>query len=240
MKRKLLQALLQLWCNCNCSVSSSALFFVLEKNNSWEALREHTWGFSSMNATVLPVNCTMKPLYNALKIYQGTSWKLECQLLKKKQNWAVHQFRQVLVLSCVHQLSTFEDWLMLLQLINTSPFWVLTEASKSCITSPLLIPKCRWPGIPGTILLSVFENTLGKDFVFQTILQTNKSSDILQVKGHIQSYEPYLKGIFTCFSFSSNAFSSSDARTIPLSVWFSCKSVGNALNGKGLKTPKYV
>lgn len=59
------------------------------------------------------------------------------------------------------------------------------------------------------------------------------------VKGHIQSYmqpEPYLKGIFTCFSLSSNAFSSSDARTIPLSVWFSCKGVGNALNGRRLKT----
>lgn len=49
--------------------------------------------------------------------------------------------------------------------------------------------------------------------------------------------EPYLKGIFTCFSLSSNAFSSSDARTIPLSVWFSCKGVGNVLNGKRLKTP---
>lgn len=50
--------------------------------------------------------------------------------------------------------------------------------------------------------------------------------------------KPYLKGIFTCFSLSSNAFSSSDARTIPLSVWFSCKGVGNALNGKILKPPK--
>lgn len=59
------------------------------------------------------------------------------------------------------------------------------------------------------------------------------------VKGHTQSYvqpKPYLKGIFTCFSFSSSAFSSSDARTIPLSVWFSCKGVGNALNAKRLKT----
>lgn len=186
-----------------------------------------------------PVQCSENIPGYILKTWVSAIKKKKKKKPAKKPR-AVHQFRQVLVLSCVHQLSTFKDWLMLLQLINTSPFWVLTEASKSCITSPLLIPKCRWPGIPCTILLSVFENTLRKDFVFQTILQTNKSSDILQVKGHIQSYEPYLKGIFTCFSFSSNAFSSSDARTIPLSVWFSCKSVGNALNGKGLKTPKYV
>lgn len=168
--------------------------------------------------------CTM--LWKYIQVHPEN---LRAGFRRKKER--ITKIRALCHPSCVHWLSSFKGWLMLLQMVNTSPFYVV-------------LPSLSWYQMQMTrrtinnFSLCGFKKNSKKSFC---ILIKYQCSELLQEKYHIQSYlqpGPYLKGILTCLSCSSSVFSSSDARTIPLSVWFSCKSGKNALNGKGLKKKK--
>lgn len=209
-------------CNCNCSIPLFA------QNNSSEKLSE---SIREVSARWMPLcflwTAQLKPCTMLWKYTQVHPENSRVSFRKKKsslsfQLCALAQFFQWVVDAfAADKYKSF-----------CSAAWCLQQL---CYL-PSLSTRCRWPDIQCATFLCVFKHIVRKAFMFQENLQSYQCSELLQEKGHIQSYlqpEPYLKGIFTSLSLSSSVFSSSDARTIPLSVWFSCKGVKNALNEKG-------